>query len=69
MKYCIHFEVFFNPLPPPFTLVPNGVKVADKDKMWQIMKFDKIGLKLVLDIGSEVLCPNMVPIFTKTSVR
>ena len=42
------------------TLIPNGVKVADKGKMWKIMKFDKFGLKLLLDIGLEELCPNMV---------
>ena len=34
--------------------------MADKGKMWKIMKFDKIGLKLLLDIGLEELCPNMV---------
>ena len=45
---------------PHGTLVSNGVKVADKGKMWKIMKFDKIGLKLSLDIGLEELCPNMV---------
>ena len=42
------------------TLVPNGVKVADKGKMWKIMKFDKIFLKLLLYIGLGVLGPNMV---------
>ena len=38
------------------TLVSNGVKVADKGKMWKIMKVDKIVLKLLLDIGLGVLC-------------
>ena len=42
------------------TLVSNGVKVADKGKMLKIMKFDKIGVKLSLDIGLEELCPNTV---------
>ena len=45
---------------PLGTLVSNGVKVADKGKMLKIIKFDKIGLKLLLDIGLEVLHPNLV---------
>ena len=35
------------------TLVSNWVKVADKDKIVKILKFVKIGLKLLLDIGLE----------------
>ena len=49
------------------TLVPNGVKVVDKGKMWKIMKFDKIGLKLSVDIGIEELCPNIVQSLLKSS--
>ena len=37
----------------PPTLVSNWVKVADKDKIVKILKFVKIGLKLLLDIGLE----------------
>ena len=45
------------------TLVSNGVKVADKGKMWKIMKIAKNGLILLLDIGLEVLCPDMAHIY------
>ena len=34
--------------------------MADKDKIVNILKFVNIGLKLLLDIGLEELCPNMV---------
>ena len=47
----------------PFTLVSNGVKVADKGKMWKIMKIAKNGLIMLLDIGLEVLCPDMAHIY------
>ena len=45
------------------TLVSNGVKVADKGKMWKIMKIAKNGLILLPDIGLEVLCPDMAHIY------
>ena len=49
--------------PGPDTLVSNGVKVADKGKMWKIMKIAKNGLILLLDIGLDVLCPDMAHMY------
>ena len=43
----------------PSTLVSNGVKVADKGKMWKIMKIAKNGLILLLDIKLDVLYSDM----------
>ena len=48
---------------PPGTLLSNGVKVADKGEMWKIMKIAKNGLIMLLDIGLEVLCPDMARIY------
>ena len=40
--------------------------MADKDKIVKILKFVKIGLKLLLDIGLEVLSPNKSPLVFKS---
>ena len=42
----------------PGTLVPNWVKVADKNKIVKVMKCVKIGFKVLQDIIFEVLSLN-----------
>ena len=46
------------PPSPPTTLLPFGVKVADKDEIGQKMKIVKSSLKLLLDSGLVVLSLN-----------
>ena len=41
------------------TLVPNLVKVAYKDKIMKILKFVKIGLRLLLDTSLQAKSPYM----------
>ena len=47
------------------TLVSFGVEAADKSKTGTVMKFANIGLKLFLDIGLEVISPDMTHFILK----
>ena len=48
------------------TLVPNWVKVADKNKIVKVMEFVKIGFKVLQDIILEVLSLNTATFIIKS---